>query len=99
MACLPLDSSNDISNIYFMCCSNRCDALQMASPIAADLCRLELGIQVHDSFLHTDILVIAPVIGLLCDNAMSSTLLNHLGSTSIKLCRLCTVSFFFYSAI
>ena len=46
------------------------------------------------TFLHTDILVIAPVIGLLCDNAMSSTLLNHLGSTSIKLCRLCTVSFF-----
>uniref|UniRef100_A0A1X7UVS3 C2H2-type domain-containing protein n=1 Tax=Amphimedon queenslandica TaxID=400682 RepID=A0A1X7UVS3_AMPQE len=92
LACLPLDSSHDISNIYFMCCSNRCDALQMAGPVAADLCRLELGIQVHDSFLHTDILVIAPVIGLLCDNAMSSTLLNHLGSTSIKLCRLCTTS-------
>lgn len=52
LACLPLDSSNDISNIYFMCCSNRCNALQMASPIAADLCRLELGIQVYDFFAY-----------------------------------------------
>ena len=64
----------------------------MSGPIINDLCLLEKGICVHDAFLDTDVLVIAPVICLLCDNVRASELLNHQGSTAVKLCRLCMVS-------
>ena len=42
--------------------------------------------------LKMEVLVVAPVICLLCDNARSSELLNHLGSKALKLCRICNVS-------
>ena len=57
----------------------------MSGPIINDLCLLEKGICVHHSFLDTDVLVIAPVICLLCDNVRASELLNHQGSTAVKL--------------
>ena len=64
----------------------------MSGPIVNDLCLLEKGVCVYDSFLEADVLVIAPVICLLCDNVRASELLNHQGSTAVKLCRLCMVT-------
>ena len=61
----------------------------MSDPIIDDL---ESGLKVYDAFRKTDVLVIAPVICLLCDNMRASELLNHRGSTAIKLCRMCMVS-------
>ena len=61
----------------------------MSGPIINDLCLLEKDVCVYDSFLEA---VITPVICLLCDNIRASELLNHQGSTAVKLCRLCMVS-------
>ena len=92
LACLPRSTAQKSSNIFLVSCSNRASALQMTGPIVDDLHTLEKGIRVYDSFLKTDIFVIAPVICLLCDNARASELLNHLGSTAVRLCRICTVN-------
>lgn len=68
LACLPKYEARKINNIHFVGCSNRLSALEMSDPIVEDLCMLERGIRVYDSFLRTEILVIAPVICLLADN-------------------------------
>ena len=92
LACLPKHESRMFTNIHFVGCSNRLSALEMSGPIVEDLCMLEAGIRVYDCFLKYEILVIAPVICWLCDNVRASELLNHNGSTAVKLCRMCMVS-------
>jgi hypothetical protein len=64
----------------------------MTAPIVEDLLMLEKGVRVFDSLLNMEVMVVAPVICLLCDNARASELLNHLGSKALKLCRICDVS-------
>eukprot|EP00731_Ephydatia_muelleri_P001801 Em0001g1801a len=38
-----------------------------------------------------EVLVVAPVLCIVCDNPMASKLCNHLGSSALKYCRLCMV--------
>ena len=78
--------------IFLLSASNRASAMQMSKPIVDDILNLEQGIYTYDSYLKTDVFVIAPVLCLLCDNARASELLNHLGSTALCLCRMCNVS-------
>ena len=92
LANLPKHEAQAFTNIHFVACSNRISAKKMSGPIVNDLCLLEKGVCMYDSFLETDVLAIAPVICLLCDNVRASELLNHQGSTAVKLCRLCMVS-------
>uniref|UniRef100_A0A1X7V5E9 Uncharacterized protein n=1 Tax=Amphimedon queenslandica TaxID=400682 RepID=A0A1X7V5E9_AMPQE len=84
LACLPKEYAQDI---YLLCCSNRTNAVQMSEPLVNDLLSLEKGICVYDYLTKSDILVLAPVISILCNNVV-----NHLGSTAIKLCRICNTS-------
>ena len=52
---------------------------------------LEKGISLYDAYTKMNVLVIAPVICLLCDNVHAAELLNHRGSTAVKLCQICMV--------
>lgn len=88
LACLPKEYARDI---YFIC-SNRTNAVQMSEPLVNDLLSLEKGIHVYDCLTKSEVLVLAPVISILCDNVRASEIVNHLGSTAIKLCRICDVS-------
>lgn len=63
----------------------------MSKPVVDDLIMLEKGVHTYDSYLKTEVFVIAPVICLLCDNVRASEILNHRGSRAIKLCRMCMV--------
>jgi hypothetical protein len=92
LASIPKDKAHNLTNIFFISCSNRTSAVPMSGPIVDNLKLLEGGIRVFDSVLMSEVLVIAPVICLLCDNARSSELLNHLGSKAVKLCRICNTS-------
>ena len=92
LACLPREKAHKSANIFFISVSNRTNALHMSDAIVQDLLSLEDGIRVYDSALHSDVIVVSPVICLLCDNARASELLNHLGSKALKLCHLCNVS-------
>lgn len=92
LACLPKEKAHSTTNIFFVTCSNRTNALQMSESIVDDLKQLEMGVRIFDTVLKREVMVVAPVICLLCDNARASELLNHLGSTANKLCRICDVS-------
>ena len=92
LACVPKDRAHDLSNIFFIACSNRTSAMQMTGPIVEDLKLLEEGVCVYDSVFERDVVVVAPVLCLLCDNVRASELLNHLGSRAKKLCRICNVN-------
>ena len=94
LAGLPRHENAKFSNIHFISCSNQAPCLDLAPPIVGDLLLLEQrGVTVYDAFLKRNIRVIAPVITFICDNPRASELVNHLGSTANKFCRLCMVSF------
>lgn len=83
--------ARQFSSIHFLCCSNSVSAMDMAGPLVNELLKLQEGVVVYDSFLECDVMVIAPVICFLADNARASELTNHLGATAVKFCRKCMV--------
>ena len=91
LAGLPIREARSFHNMYFLNCSNRLTALEIAPPIIEDLELLENGCVMYDSFLQQEVLVISKVFIILSDNARASELLNHLGSRAKKFCRMCMV--------
>ena len=50
----------------------------MAKPLVQELNILEKGVIMYDSFLQDDILVVAPVLCIICDNPRASEIINNL---------------------
>ena len=93
LAGLPRNINARIENIHFLCCSDSVCPLDMSKPISEELVRLEQeGVVVYDALYKEMVLVIAPLMCIVCDNPRASELLNHLGSSAIKYCRICMVS-------
>lgn len=80
-----------LENIHFVCTSNRVSSLDMAVPIANELQRLQEGIVMWDAKLRRNVLVIAPLFGLLADNPRASELVSHLTGNQNLICRMCKV--------
>ena len=75
-------------NIHFVCTSDSVTPLEMVETIAT----LENeGFEVFDAFSNENVLVVAPLLLVICDNPRASELLNHLGSAANMFCRLCEV--------
>lgn len=90
---LPRHENARIRNIHFICCSDVVSAVDMAQPLAQELCDLERsGIEAFDVLLGQPLLVVAPLMCILADNPRASELVNHLGSSARKYCRMCMVS-------
>eukprot|EP00731_Ephydatia_muelleri_P006261 Em0003g509a len=90
LAGLPRHINARIENIHFLCCSDSVCPLDMSKPISEELVRLEQeGVVVYDALYKEMVLVIAPLMCIVCDNPRASELLNHLGSSAIKYCRIC----------
>ena len=70
--------------------------MEIAGPMVEDLQALEKGCIMYDAMLKREVMVIAQVILLLCDNARASEALNHLGSRGKKFCRICMVHTIFF---
>jgi hypothetical protein len=64
LASIPKDKAHNLTNIFFISCSNRTSAVPMSGPIVDNLKLLEGGIRVFDSVLMSEDLVIASVICL-----------------------------------
>ncbi|KAL5510161.1 hypothetical protein EMCRGX_G005656 [Ephydatia muelleri] len=65
---------------------------ELCKPIAQQLTMLETdGVVVFDALNQEEVLVVAPVLCIVCDNPMASKNCNHLGSSALKYCRLCMV--------
>ena len=91
LAGLPAKEARMFHNMHFLACSNRLSSLDIAVPMVEDLKQLEQGYIVYDAHLKTEVLLFAPIISVLCDNARASELTNHLGSKARKFCRMCMV--------
>jgi hypothetical protein len=61
----------------------------MSQPISDELLQLELeGVEVYDSYLQQNVLVVAPLMLLMADNPRASELMNHMGSNAKYFCRI-----------
>ena len=80
-------------NIHFICSSDQVTSIGMNKPIVVELLHLESdGVWAYDALHKEEVLVIAPLLYIVCDNPMASQLCNHLGSTALMFCRMCLVS-------
>ena len=93
LAGLPVHEARTLQNINFLACSKIVSALEMTGALVDELLKLEEGVVMYDSLSQCDVIVIAPVLAILCDNARASELVNHLGAKAIKYCRKCMVSY------
>lgn len=91
LAGLPRHENSKIPNIHFICCSDVASAVDMAQGIVPELLSAEEGIEAYDALTKQQIIVLSPVICILADNPRASELLNHLGSSARKYCRMCMV--------
>lgn len=96
LAGLSREENAKLHNIHFIAASNEVKALAMMEHIKNDLLKLEEGVVMLDAAMNRNVLVVAPVLCILADNARSSELSSHCGSTANKYCRICEV---FYTNI
>ena len=81
-----------LQNIHMLCCSNECEVLDISQPVVDDLLDLELhGITAYDAHLQEDMLVVAPLMCVLCDNPQHSEIMNQSGPSANLFCRICMV--------
>ena len=67
--------------------------MDMSEALAMELIKLEgEGIEAIDSHLKESVLVVAPLMCLVADNPCASEVLNHLGGSARRYCRMCMVS-------
>ena len=77
----------------FCCCSDVVSAMDMSGEIAIELDKLENeGIEAFDAHLKEMVIVVAPLLCIVADNPQASELLNHLGGSAHRYCRMCMVS-------
>ena len=87
LAGLPRRDNMQHVNIHFICSSDSVTPLDMAEPIARELATLENeGAEVFDEYSNENVLVVAPLLLIICDNPRASELLNHLGSYANMFC-------------
>ncbi|XP_064391380.1 uncharacterized protein LOC135339165 isoform X2 [Halichondria panicea] len=90
IAGIPKAENTQLQNIHFITCSNEMDCIDLAEGFIEDLVKLETeGIVVYDAHLQCEVLLIATVIALICDNPRASELTSHLGSAAKHYCRIC----------
>ena len=93
LAGLPRHLNARLDNIHFVTCSDSVSALDLSIPIAKELTVMECeGKVAFDALYQEEVLVVAPLMCIVCDNPRASQLVNHLGSTALMHCRICTVS-------
>ena len=98
LAGLPRHTNTSLSNIHFICCSDKATVIEMAEPMVDELRFLEdNGILCYDGNTCCNVLVFPRVMCIMCDNPRASEVLNHLGSSANKYCRMCMVSLTFIS--
>ena len=93
LAGLPRSKNTNLENIHLIAASNLVTALEMADgTLVQELNTLATeGMVTYHAHLQMNVLVVAPVLTLICDNPRASELLNHNGSKARKFCRMCMV--------
>ena len=93
LAGLPRHENSKVSNIHFCCCSDKVSAMDMCGAIVSDLMLLEKeGVEAYDAKLQQAVLVVSPLMCIVADNPRASEILNHLGGSAKRYCRMCMVN-------
>lgn len=93
VAGLPRHENSKVPNIHFCCCSDVASAVDMAEALVPELISLaEKGVTAYDAFMQQQVIVLSPLMCILADNPRASELLNHLGGSARRYCRMCMVS-------
>ena len=66
----------------------------MAEAVVKDHTTLEEGIEAYDGLMEQTVVVLAPLLCILADNPRASELLNHLGGSARRYCRMCMVALY-----
>ena len=91
---LSKKENGNLQNIHFICASNKVPVLDMAVPLVQEFTALENeGIIAYDAFLQRNVIVVAPILNIICDNPRGAEVCSHLGATTSKYCRICMVSY------
>lgn len=89
---LPRHEVSKLPNIHFCCCSDVASAVEMSEAIVPELKLLERdGIEAYDAWLEQEVIVLAPLMCVIADNPRASELVNHLGGSARRFCRMCMV--------
>ena len=65
----------------------------MSEAIATELGKLENdGVEAFDAHLKEFVIVVSPLLCIVADNPPASEILNHLGGSARRYCRMCMVS-------
>ena len=64
-------------------------ALELFQPLKSELQELERGVLVRNITTKEDIIVVAPVLLVKCDNPRAAELLGQMGGNANKICRIC----------
>lgn len=68
------------------------DSIDLAPAMVEELLSLEKeGIVAYDAFLSKEVLLVAPVLFITCDNPRASEITNNLGPGAKMFCRICMV--------
>eukprot|EP00731_Ephydatia_muelleri_P020757 Em0013g484a len=87
---LSKKENGNLQNIHFICASNKVPVLDMAVPLVQEFTALENeGIIAYDAFLQRNVIVVAPILNIICDNPRGAGVCSHLGATTSKYCRIC----------
>ena len=66
----------------------------MAVPLVQEFTALENeGIIAYDAFLQCNIIVVAPILSIICDNPRGAEMCSHLVAATHKYCRICMVCY------
>ena len=97
IVCMVYMHANGIISISILS-STMCQLriLQLRT-LVEDLLRLEEGVCMYDVSKGADVLVLAPVMNIFCDNPLASELISHLGNSATKFCRVCLVKIWLIS--
>ena len=69
------------------------DCIELAVPMVEELLMLEeKGVMAYDVHEKKEVLVVAPVLCIICDNPRASEVTNNLGPGSRMFCRMCMVN-------
>eukprot|EP00731_Ephydatia_muelleri_P019835 Em0012g660a len=87
---LSKKENGNLQNIHFICALNKVPVLDMAVPLVQEFTALENeGIIAYDAFLQRNVIVVAPILNIICDNPRGAEVCSHLGATTSKYCRIC----------
>eukprot|EP00731_Ephydatia_muelleri_P013349 Em0007g659a len=84
------DTSGNRSKTFSLLALAVMRMLSQSVPIVEELLLLESeGIEAYDAFSDCQVLVVAPLICVICDNPRAKELCNQLASSTRKYCRIC----------